>query len=208
MLITDTDDRSRQGSLWRAEQRQTTGSIPPANSVFFALYPDPHAARRLDGLAWYLRHKHRLNGRPLADRRLHVSLCNIGDYARLTSEAAAAIDEAMAMITMAPFLVAFDEAKSFRSGNKQPVVLVGDDGVAGLMLFQRELVAALDKTGIGPRKRRLYNPHVTLLGSPISPSRRSVGLCASLFLCAACTVRAGIFRSRGGRCAAELFEPV
>jgi len=73
MLIADSDDRSRQGSLWRAEQRETAGSIPPANSVFFALYPDPHTARRLDRLAWYLRHKHRLNGRPLADRRLRTS---------------------------------------------------------------------------------------------------------------------------------------
>jgi len=163
MQITDTHDRPRQGSLWWAEQRQTTGSIPPANSVFFALYPDPYTARRLDRLAWYLRHKHRLNGRPLADRRLHVSLCNFGDYARVTSEAVAAIDEAMATITMPPFLVAFNEAKSFKSGHKQPVVLVADDGVAGLMLFQRELVAALDKTGIGRRKRQPYNPHVTLL---------------------------------------------
>src|SRR6266566_1294542 len=134
MLITDSDDRSRQGSLWRAEQRETTGSIPPANSVFFALYPDPHTARRLDRLAWYLRHKHRLNGRPLADRRLHVSLYNIGDYVRLTSEAAAAIGAAMATITMPPFLVAFNQAKSFNGGHKQPIVLVGEDGVAGLIL--------------------------------------------------------------------------
>jgi 2'-5' RNA ligase len=163
MLITDTDDRTRPESLWRAEQHQTTGSTPPANSVFFALYPNPCAARRLHRLAWHLRHKHGLNGRPLADRRLHVSLCNVGDYTRLTSGAAAAIDEAMATITMRPFLVAFNEAKSFKSGQKQPVVLVGDDGVAGLMLFQRELVAALDKTAIGRRKQRAYNPHVTLL---------------------------------------------
>src|SRR5437763_11370755 len=98
MLITDSDDRSRQGSLWRAEPRENVGSIPPANSVFFALYPGPHAARRLGRLAWYLRHKHRLNGRPLADRRLHISLCNISDHARPTSEAAAAIGEAMATI--------------------------------------------------------------------------------------------------------------
>jgi len=163
MLITDTNDRTRPESLWRAEQRQTTGSTPPANSVFFALYPDPCTARRLHRLAWHLRHKQGLNGRPLADRRLHVSLCNIGDYARLTNEAAAAIDEAMATITMPPFLVAFNEAQSFSGGHKQPVVLVGDDGVAGLMLLQRELVAALDKTGIGRCKQRPYNPHVTLL---------------------------------------------
>src|SRR5436190_6050576 len=46
------------------------------------------------------------------------------------------------------------------------------------------------------------------VASPISPSSRSVGWRASLFLSAACRVRAGIFRSRGGRCAAaELFEP-
>src|SRR3977135_2619355 len=95
MQITDADDRSRQGSLWWVEQRQTTASIAPVRSVFFALYPDPHAAQRLDRLAWYLRHKHGLSGRPLAGRRLHVSLCNISDYARLTSEAAAAIAEAI-----------------------------------------------------------------------------------------------------------------
>ena len=163
MQLTDTDDRSRQGSLWWVEQRQTTASIPPVHSVFFALYPDPHTAQRLDRLAWYLRHKHGLSGRPLASRRLHVSLCNISDYARLTSEAAAAIAEAMATITMPPFLVAFNEAKSFKGGANQPVVLVGDDGVAGLMMFQAELLAALDKTGIWRRKRRPYNPHVTLL---------------------------------------------
>jgi RNA 2',3'-cyclic 3'-phosphodiesterase len=163
MLITDNDDRSRQGTLWRADQRQATGSILPASSVFFALYPDPHTARRLGRLAWYLRHKHRLNGRPLADRRLHISLCNISDHAWPTSKAAAAIGEAMATITMPPFLVAFNEATSFNGGHKPPVVLVGSDGVAGLMLFQRELVAALGNTGIGRRKPRPYNPHVTLL---------------------------------------------
>src|SRR5437763_16704841 len=134
MLITDSDDRSRQVSLWRAEQRENVGSIPLTNSVFFALYPGPHAARQLGRLAWYLRHKHRLNGRPLADRRLHVSLYNIGDYVRLTSGAAAAIDEAMATIMMPPFLVAFNEAKNFNGGYKQPVVLVGADGVAGLIV--------------------------------------------------------------------------
>jgi 2'-5' RNA ligase len=163
MLINDTEDCSRQGSLWSAEQRQTTGSIPLANSVFFALYPDSYAARRLDRIAWHLRHKHRLSGRPIADRRLHVSLYNIGDCARLTSEASADIDEAMTAITMPPFLVAFNETKCFNGGQKQPIVLVGDDGVAGLMLFQRELVAALGKTGIGRRKPRPYNPHITLL---------------------------------------------
>ena len=163
MLITDSDDRSRQGSLWRAEQRENVGSIPLTNSVFFALYPGPHAARQLGRLAWYLRHKHRLNGRPLADRRLHVSLCNVGDHARLTSAVAAAIYKEVATITMQPFLVAFNEAKSFNGGHKQPVVLVGDDGVAGLILFQRELVAALGKIGIGRRKPRPYSPHVTLL---------------------------------------------
>jgi 2'-5' RNA ligase len=163
MLITDSDDRSRQGSLWRAEQREAAGRVPSANSVFFALYPDPHTARRLGRLAWYLHHKHRLDGRPLADRRLHVSLYNIGDHARLTSAVAAAIYKEIATITMPPFLLAFNEAKSFNGGHKQPVVLVGDDGVAGLMLFQRELVTALGKTGIGRRKPRPYNPHVTLL---------------------------------------------
>ena len=162
MLIADTDDRSRHGSLW-AERRQRTGSIPPANTVFFALYPDPYMARRLERVAWHLRHAHRLNGKPLADRRLHVSLFNIGDYARLTNHAAAAIGKALATVAMPPFVVAFDRAMSFKGGYKRPLVLVGDDGVARLKLFQRELVSALDKTGIGRHKHRPYNPHITLL---------------------------------------------
>src|ERR1700686_1771869 len=102
MQIADVEGPARQaGWLW-AKPHRSTGSIAPANSVFFALYLDPYAARRLDRLAWYLRHKHRLNGRPLEGRRLHVSLCNIGDYARVTSEAVAAIDKAMATIAMPP----------------------------------------------------------------------------------------------------------
>src|SRR5712671_1075175 len=208
MQLTDTDSRSRQGSLWWVEQRQTTASIPPVHSVFFALYPDPYAAQRLDRLAWYLRHEHGLSGRPLAGRRPHVSLCSISDYARLTSEAAAAIAEAMATITMPPFLVAFNEAKSFNGGANQPVVLVGDDGVAGLMMFQAELLAALDKSGgaSGDGTTRTSHYSTITVGSSMNPSRRSAGLCASLFLYAACTVRAGIFRSRGGGCAAELIE--
>lgn len=164
MLITDIDDGSPQGHLWCAQPRQIAESIPrPATVIFCALYPDPHTARRLARLAWHLRDKHKLNGRPLADRRFHVSLCGIGDYARSPSDAVTAIGDALARISMPRFVVAFDRAMSFIGGHKRPLVLIGGDGVAGLMMLQRELAAALDRTGSRRRKQPPYNPHITLL---------------------------------------------
>jgi RNA 2',3'-cyclic 3'-phosphodiesterase len=158
MLFADTNDPRRQGAFWREKRLQLAG-----NPVFFALYPDPDTAGRLGRLAWDLCGKHKLNGRPRPDRCFHVSLHGIGDYAELPRDAVAAIGEAVSAVTMPPFAVAFDRVTNFGRGRKQALVLVGDDGVTGLRMFQRELVMALRKIGFARRKEPPYNPHVTLL---------------------------------------------
>jgi RNA 2',3'-cyclic 3'-phosphodiesterase len=164
MPITEIDDRARQGALWREQRFQCPANLPRRpNPVFFAVYPDPHAARRLDRLAWYLRGKHKLKGRPRPDRCLHVSLYGIGDYADLPRDAVGAIGEAVSTVTMPPFAVAFDHVTSFGRARKRPVVLVGDDGMAGLRMFQHELATALRKIGFVRRKEQPYHPHITLL---------------------------------------------
>ena len=164
MLITDIDTRLRQADLWPAGHPEATAEDPrPANAIFIAIYPDPPTARRIGRLAWGLCKKHQLNVRPLADRRFHISLYAIGDYARPRSDPATAIQDALGTITMPPFSVAFDQAVSFKGGRNRPLVLIGGDGLAGLMLLQRELAAALGKTGIGPRNQPPYHPHITLL---------------------------------------------
>ena len=110
---------------------------------------------------------------------------------------------------MPPFVVAFDRAMSFKGGYKRPLVLVGDDGVARLKLFQRELVSALDKTGIGRHKHRPYNPHITLLHDehriPDQPVEAISWIVREVVLvCAVYRVKAGILCSPAGHYAAEL----
>ena len=164
MPIIDTNDRPRQGTFWREQRLQHAGNLPRRpNAVFFALYPDPDTDLRLSQLAWSLRGKHKLKGRPRPDRCFHVTLHGVGDYAELPRDAVAAISEAVSAVTMPPFAVTFDRVTNFGRGRKRPVVLVGDDGVAGLRMFQHERVTALRKIGFARSKEPPYNPHVTLL---------------------------------------------
>jgi RNA 2',3'-cyclic 3'-phosphodiesterase len=152
MLITDTDDRPRQSNLRR-----------PANPVFFALRPDPDTAGGLGRLVLDLRSKHKLKGWPRPDRCFHVTLHGIGDYAELPRDAVAAIGEAVSTVTMPPFAVAFNRVTNFGSENNRALVLVGDDGVDGLRMFQYELVTALREIGFARRTEPPYHPHITLL---------------------------------------------
>jgi 2'-5' RNA ligase len=64
---------------------------------------------------------------------------------------------------MPPFLVAFDRAMSFDSGEKNALVLRGDEGLSGLMMLQHDLVTALQEAGVVRRKGLQFTPHITLL---------------------------------------------
>jgi RNA 2',3'-cyclic 3'-phosphodiesterase len=132
--------------------------------LFFAIFPDVHAAARLEQLALNLRDEHGLKGRPLATERFHVTLQHLGDYEGLPQGLVAAAVDAAAAVAMPSFEVAFDRAVSFsgRPGNL-PFVLRGGNGVAALLAFQQTLGRAIERAGLGVRGRSQYTPHLTLL---------------------------------------------
>jgi 2'-5' RNA ligase len=67
-------------------------------------------------------------------------------------------------VVMPPFELAFDRVVSFENkSGYHPLVLHGSDGVAGLMIFRRELGTAMEKVGLWRCVKPHYLPHVTLL---------------------------------------------
>ncbi len=142
-----------------------SGAAPkPTDSLFFAIFPDEPAARRIAQLALHLRGEHGLKGNPPAMERFHVTLHHLGSYAGLPPGVVARASDAAATGTTPPFDVAFDRAGSMsgRRG-KRPFVLRGGDGVAALRAFQQSLGTAIQQVGLVGRARSHYTPHVTLL---------------------------------------------
>jgi 2'-5' RNA ligase len=134
-------------------------TAPPTDGLFFALFPDSHAAERLATLAAQQCIRHRLTGRPLAAARFHVSLLGVGVHARLPGAFVAAAKTAAAGVTSSPFEVTFDRAMSFTSRPRPRVVCSRS---AALIAFQRALARAVEQHGFG-RVKPQYAPHVTLL---------------------------------------------
>lgn len=142
------------------------GDTAHADTLFFAVQPPPFTASSISRLAWHLRDKHRLTGKPLRPQCFHVSLLFAGYHGPMPPATLGAVREAAAAIAMPRFRVGFDWAASFRSCRDRPLVLGGDDGVGGLIALRDKLVAAtLDISGIPPA-RRAFTPHVTLLYDP------------------------------------------
>jgi RNA 2',3'-cyclic 3'-phosphodiesterase len=162
MLIIDTDDHRRQGAFWPEQRIQYAGNRR-RNAVFFAVHPDPHSAQQLGRLTWSLHDNHKLKGRPRPDRCFHVSLHGLGDYAELPRAAVAAISRGVSAIAMPPFAVAFDRVTNFGRGRKRALVMVGEDGVAGLRMLRQKLVTGLREIGFARRNETRYEPHMTLL---------------------------------------------
>jgi 2'-5' RNA ligase len=134
----------------------------PAESVFIAILPDAAAATRIAALAQRLRDRHRLKGKPLAVKRFHISLHFVADH--VPENIVAAVGEPASRIAMPPFRIALDHVKSLRgNGRNRPLVLCGDDGVAGLVRFQHMLGAAMEDAGLGRWTGPSWLPHLTLL---------------------------------------------
>jgi 2'-5' RNA ligase len=151
--------------------RIATGS----GRLFLAALPDSNASERIHRLAQVLKRAHRFSGRLIEPRYLHVSLFFLGE----PSEHVAEVSKAAAEVRMQPFEIWFDRSASFqgRPGN-WPFVLVGNDGVRGLLSLRQALGAALARRGMRRLARREFTPHVTMLYAerqveeyPIEPIR-------------------------------------
>jgi RNA 2',3'-cyclic 3'-phosphodiesterase len=136
----------------------------PTDQLFFAIFPAPDAAARAARLAQRLQGDHGLKGNPLASDRFHVTLHPLGDHAGLPPRIVAAAQEAAANVSESAFEVAFDRVASFRTGARnRPLVLVGGEGVVGLMAFQQAVGLAMKRAGLGRWVRSPFTPHMTLL---------------------------------------------
>ena len=135
----------------------------PTDSLFFAVYPDPETAERIETLAQRLREEHRLTGRAFPVSRLHATLHHLGSHAGLPESLVGAASAAAAAIHMAPFEVTFDRVGSFPGRAHMPFVLRGGEGAVGLIVLQQLLGEALNAAGLALREERAYKPHLTLL---------------------------------------------
>jgi 2'-5' RNA ligase len=140
------------------------GDTVHKDRIFFAVRPPPFTASSISRLAWHLRDKHRLIGKPLRPECFHASLLFAGYHGRMRPETLSAVRQAAATIAMPRFRVGFDWVASFRNRGNRPLVLRGDDGVSGLIALRDRLVAAtIGIPGSVPATRREFTPHLTLL---------------------------------------------
>ena len=136
---------------------------PGHHALFFALFPPRPAALRTDTLAWDLRHAHGLSGRPIGERRYHVSLFGVGRFEAPPDGLPAALADAASTVRARPFDLLFDEAQSFGKYGRRPLVLRLGKGLDPLLALRRKLVGALLDGGIIARASLAFVPHLTLL---------------------------------------------
>jgi 2'-5' RNA ligase len=132
--------------------------------LFFAIRPDPATALRVARLAGQQLDEYGLKGRLLDTDHFHVTLLPLGDYVGLPAGLAATARDVASTIAAPAFDVVFDRAMSFsRMKRRQPLVLLGDEGVAALAAFQLTLAGAMQRTMPGGRTIGRYTPHMTML---------------------------------------------
>ncbi|MFM0741542.1 2'-5' RNA ligase family protein [Paraburkholderia xenovorans] len=139
----------------------------PTDGLFFAVFPNSNTAESIGKLARQLCAETRTRSKPLAAKRLHVTLHHLGNFVGgLPPERVDAAMRAAASISMAPFSVEFDRATSFASKPRPgPLVLTGGEGVVGLHTLHDALGSALQGAGFEARAAATgvsYTPHVTL----------------------------------------------
>jgi 2'-5' RNA ligase len=151
--------------LFALDQPSLLSSEPGAPiGLFFAVFPDPHTADRIAQIARGFCCEFKLKGRPLLPARFHCSLYGFGHLDVAPQTVVAKAREAASMVAASPFRVSFNCAMSFssRSGYR-PLVLVGDDGVVGLLRLHSSLCGAMREVGLRPRTYSNFTPHLTLL---------------------------------------------
>jgi 2'-5' RNA ligase len=132
--------------------------------LFFSVFPDPQTASQIALVARDLRCEFGLKGQPLLPARFHCSLYGFGNPGIASQTVIAKLKEAASVVAAAPFKVSFNCVMSFSNPPaNRPLVLVGDDGVVGLVRLHSSLCSAMREAGLRPRKDSSFTPHLTLL---------------------------------------------
>ena len=123
--------------------------------LFFAVWPDAQAAKRLAGLARELAEV--AGGKPVPAAKVHLTIAFLGS---LAPDRAASAREAGAAVRAAPFDLDLDRLGSFRGAR---VAWAGCDGAPpGLARLHEALGRSLRHRGFEPEERA-FAPHVTLV---------------------------------------------
>jgi 2'-5' RNA ligase len=156
-------------------QQPSPPGARPADSLFFAIFPDASAAERIAQLAQQLRGEQGLHGKPLKTQRFHVTLHHLGHHAGLPQELVTLAGQAAAAVVLPPFDIAFDRASSFTSATRhRPLVLRGGEGLLALTAFQQALGVAMGEVGLQRWAKPGYTPHATLLYDDRSVAEQAV----------------------------------
>ena len=148
----------------------------PTDRIFFALTPDAGAIATIAALTAELKAQHGMRGRPIADLKLHATLCNLGDFPGMPQAqlARAARAAASAAAATAPFVASFDTAQTFiNRARNRPFVLTGGDGAIGVSALYRTLASAMLKAGLPPVSSS-YTPHITLLYDDVTAPPQAI----------------------------------
>jgi RNA 2',3'-cyclic 3'-phosphodiesterase len=130
--------------------------------LFLAIFPAASTAARIAQIARECRQRYGLGGRPLATSRFHISLHHMGEFDEIPARVIGAVSKTAAMVRIRPFAVMLDRVSSFAGGERRyPLVLQGDDGVAGVAMLRQGLSVALQEIGLKPCRH--FTPHLTLL---------------------------------------------
>jgi len=132
--------------------------------LFFAIRPDAGAAQQIGRLAAEFGARHGLTGRPVAARRLHISLNFVGKLGKPDPQVIGRAIAAVAGLNLPPFVVALDRVGTWGRGDGgRPLVMWADDGVIGVRQLHAAIHEALAPTGLVPRIEPNIEPHLTLL---------------------------------------------
>lgn len=139
-----------------------------AHAWFFALRPGREDASRIAARAGDLLARHGVSGQRLAPDRLHISLDAVGDD--VDAEIVEAACRAADTVRFSAVDVRLDGIETYGGPS---LVLVGDEGVAGVRALRLALGCALADQGFRPPTA--YGPHMTLCYDPRpAPARTAI----------------------------------
>jgi RNA 2',3'-cyclic 3'-phosphodiesterase len=148
---------------------------PRRHGMLLLAFPNEPVAAEISRRTQLFRDRCKLSGRPLLPDRLHITLCDLGEYPELPDALVAQVSRAATTITSPPVTVTFDRLLSFkRNANAQPLVLSGGDGLAELHRFRQKLALALVGVGLKKFAKSSFTPHMTLLYDPHTIDPRAI----------------------------------
>jgi RNA 2',3'-cyclic 3'-phosphodiesterase len=154
----------------------------PRDNLFFGILSPANSAIEISKAADDLRNLYGLNGRLIAQERLHVSLHAVGRFDGLPNFIIERAHEAGELVSTSPFPLMFDRVMSFDiKRDKRPFVLRPGHDLASLFTLHDVLGEAMKRAKIGRYVMSRFVPHMTLLYDrrvvrerPIEPIRMNV----------------------------------